>query len=178
MVFPAWSVGYQKYSHCSRCGEFFGTVGGISRNHSGYLFTVSASDTWVSPTFLSSTMVANCLALFFNVPTADLLCIMKSCDWLEVDVLVNVDGILVFGKFSWRIIQGSTNDYFNARPRSVVDRSQSRIHFMMTSSNGNIFRVTGPLCGEFTGNRWIPRTKASDAELWYFIWSAPVPTIE
>ena len=26
---------------------------------------------------------------------------------------------------------------------------------MMTSSNGNIFRVTGPLCGEFTGDRWI-----------------------
>ena len=22
---------------------------------------------------------------------------------------------------------------------------------MMTSSNGNIFRVTGPLCGEFSG---------------------------
>ena len=37
---------------------------------------------------------------------------------------------------------------------------------MMTSSNGNIFRVTGPLWGEFTGNRWIPLTKASDAELW------------
>ena len=36
---------------------------------------------------------------------------------------------------------------------------------MMTSSNGNIFRVTGPLYGEFTGLRWIPRTKASDAEL-------------
>ena len=44
---------------------------------------------------------------------------------------------------------------------------------MMTSSNGNIFRVTGPLCGEFTGHRWIPRTKASDAELWCFLWSAP-----
>ena len=28
----------------------------------------------------------------------------------------------------------------------------------MTSSNGNIFRVTGYLCGEFTGDRWIPRT--------------------
>ena len=39
---------------------------------------------------------------------------------------------------------------------------------MMTSSNGNIFRVTGPLCGEFTGDRWIPLTKASDAELWCF----------
>ena len=37
---------------------------------------------------------------------------------------------------------------------------------MMTSSNGNIFRVTGPLCGELTSDRRIPRTKASDAELW------------
>ena len=36
---------------------------------------------------------------------------------------------------------------------------------MMTSSNGNIFRVTGRLCGEFNGDRWISRTKASDAEL-------------
>ena len=43
---------------------------------------------------------------------------------------------------------------------------------MMTSSNGNIFRVTGHLCGEFTGHRWIPHTKASDAVLWSFIWSA------
>ena len=41
--------------------------------------------------------------------------------------------------------------------------------FMMTSSNGNIFRVTGHLCGEFTGPRWIPHTKASDAELWCFL---------
>ena len=29
---------------------------------------------------------------------------------------------------------------------------------MMTSSNGNIFRVTGHLCGEFTGPGWVPRT--------------------
>ena len=28
---------------------------------------------------------------------------------------------------------------------------------MMTSSKGNIFRVTGHLCGEITGHRWIPR---------------------
>ena len=27
---------------------------------------------------------------------------------------------------------------------------------MMTSSNGSIFRVTGHLCGEFIGPRWIP----------------------
>ena len=49
---------------------------------------------------------------------------------------------------------------------------------MMTSPSGNIFRVTGPLCGEFTGHRWIPFTKASDAELWCFLWSAPEKTVE
>ena len=50
--------------------------------------------------------------------------------------------------------------------------------FMMTSSNGNIFRVNDHLCGEFNAHRWIPRTKASDAELWCFLWSAPEPTVK
>ena len=45
-------------------------------------------------------------------------------------------------------------------------------HPMMTSSNGKKFRVTGYLCGEFTGPRWIPRTKASGAELRCFLSSA------
>ena len=48
-----------------------------------------------------------------------------------------------------------------------------QVETMMTSSNGNIFRVTGHLCGEFTGPRWIPHTKASDAELWCLLWSTP-----
>ena len=34
-------------------------------------------------------------------------------------------------------------------------------------------RVTGHLCGEITVDRWIPLTKASDAELWCFLWPAP-----
>ena len=38
----------------------------------------------------------------------------------------------------------------------------------MTSSNGNISRVTGLLLEESIRHRWIPLTKASDAEFWYF----------
>ena len=45
--------------------------------------------------------------------------------------------------------------------------------FMMMSSNGSIFHVTDLLCGEFTGHQWKPRTGASDAELWCFLWSEP-----
>ena len=47
-------------------------------------------------------------------------------------------------------------------------RFQSQLPNMMTSSHENIFRVTGPLCGGFTGHRWIPHTKASDANIWCF----------
>ena len=43
---------------------------------------------------------------------------------------------------------------------------------MMTLSIGNISRVTGPLWGEST------LTKASDAEIWSFLWSAPEQTDE
>ena len=36
--------------------------------------------------------------------------------------------------------------------------------FRRRSKKSSKFRVTGPLCGEFTGTQWIPRTKASDEE--------------
>ena len=42
----------------------------------------------------------------------------------------------------------------------------------MTSSNGNIFRVTGHLCGEFTGPRWIPQGQWRGAWMfsWIYVW--------
>ena len=49
---------------------------------------------------------------------------------------------------------------------------------MMMSSNGNSFRVTGPLWGKSTGHRWIPLIKASDAEPLCFFLSAPEQTTE
>ena len=39
-------------------------------------------------------------------------------------------------------------------PRDIPGRDYTPT--MMTSSNGNIFRVTGPLCGEFTGPGEFP----------------------
>ena len=50
-------------------------------------------------------------------------------------------------------------------PIRCFNNCQARA-FMMTSSNGNVFRVTGPLRGESTGDRWILFAKASDTELW------------
>ena len=71
---------------------------------------------------------------------------------------------------SWAVFPGPYASYQTPVTRSLLD--------MMTSSNGNIFRVTGHLCGKFTGHRWISHTKASDAELWCLLWSAPEWTVE
>ena len=61
------------------------------------------------------------------------------------------------------LVQGCSNYIANAVELLQPCTSRS----MMASSNGNIFRVTGHLCGEFTGHRGIPRTKASDTEFWW-----------
>ena len=61
---------------------------------------------------------------------------------------------------------------------SIPGVLQSVAIIMMTSSNENIFRVTGPSCGAFIGHRLIPLTKASDAELWCFLWSAAEQTVK
>ena len=48
----------------------------------------------------------------------------------------------------------------------------------MMSSNGNIFRLTGQLRGEFTGDRWIPRTKPVMRSFGGFFLFAPESTVE
>ena len=45
--------------------------------------------------------------------------------------------------------------------------------FMMTSSNGNIFRVTGPLCGNSPVTGEFPAQRPVTGGLWCFLWFAP-----
>ena len=82
---------------------------------------------------------------------------------------------------AWRVYTRWPRNSLRQAPRSITLRIHQRsiaisdkmcYRNMVTLSNWNIFRVTGLLCGEFTGHRWIPRTKASDAELWCFLRSA------
>ena len=43
---------------------------------------------------------------------------------------------------------------------SSGESTSSHAQCMMTSSNGNIFRITGPLCGEFTGPGEFPTQRS------------------
>ena len=47
-------------------------------------------------------------------------------------------------------------EYCQTSILSSVHATHSKSLYMMTSSNGNIFLVTGPLCGEFTGPGKFP----------------------
>ena len=104
-----------------------------------------------------------------------------SVHWLRVRVSIvsrsltriwSVSYIVQDLNHRWRQLCKREGNLHYYGTNTMLGRLCSTWYHMMTSSNGNIFRVTGHLCGEFTGLRWIPRTKASDAELWYFLWSA------
>ena len=73
----------------------------------------------------------------------------------------HVQNIVVIGRvyFTLKCFEFSSNFEFDRNMLSGTG-AWSSVWFasMMTSSNGNIFRVTGHLCGEFTRPRWIPHT--------------------
>ena len=64
--------------------------------------------------------------------------------------------------------------YDSSNVNKVIDKNMVKcpkwIHAHDDVIKWKHFRVTGPLCGEFTGHRWIPLTKTSDAEVWCFLW--------
>ena len=87
------------------------------------------------------------------------------CQWTENDNLVNQ---LAMTQNKHNILQTVYIADSGFAPSQWETALWLYHPFMMTSSNGNIFRVSGHLWGEFTGSRWLPRTKASDAERVFF----------
>ena len=52
------------------------------------------------------------------------------------------------------------------------------LNCMMALSDKNIFRVTDPFWGKYTGRCSIPLTEASDVEHWWYLWSEPEQKVE
>ena len=115
-------------------------------------------------------------------PIANAMDLLQSCTKPSIYrcLLINIENILVgirrsydslFSRVGFPILL-RWNLYIKVGPWLPITNTIHWSNNMMTSSNGNIFRVTDHLCGEFTGPRWILRTKASDVELWCFLWSA------
>ena len=78
---------------------------------------------------------------------------------------------ILFDDFSRLLILGKFDYHVNKPDHVYTQEFLGSLHddFIKWTH----FRITGHLCGEFTGPRWFPHTKASDAEFWCFLWSAP-----
>ena len=101
--------------------------------------------------YVITCLVKCAMKLFVNSKTST---VCRDIDWkigTQWSILLSDINLIIVEFKSWIII--------------TLSKEAFR---MMTPSDGNIFRVTGPLCGKFTGHRWIPPTKVSDAELWCF----------
>ena len=136
------------------------------------LSTAYLSVSEVSPVNLdvyTNTEMTHCQGMFIDLTNIGLW--WRHLCWCS-DGIIKVHNWFIFASTMAKT-NGQTKKVLKTLCRQIGPSVTSwRLRNMMTSSNGNIFRVTGHLCGEFTGDRWIPRTKASDTELWCFLWSA------
>ena len=106
------------------------------------------------------------LILSFGVTFALRVCKSSWCHfWLTyLNISLTFSVNVVAMRDSMKFIRNSTffikkmhlKMFGNCRPLCL-----SLNVFMMTSSNGNNFHVTSPLCGEFTGHRLIDRSRVN-----------------
>ena len=87
-----------------------------------------------------------------------------------IDFLVRFDS-LVFWWVDIRFASEWVPETLGSNPRPT--RGRQLVSSMMTSSNGNFFCVICPLCGEFTGHRWISLTKGQWCGIWCFFGVSP-----
>ena len=123
---------------------------GMNKMNNSLLMTISNAFSWMN------------LGILFQI----LLNFVSRCPIYNKSALVQVMACHVTLN-KWQAITWINDDTVHWHHMGSLSH-----RVMMTSSNGNIFPVTGHLCREFTDPRWIPHTKASDAKLGCFLWSA------
>ena len=93
--------------------------------------------------------------IYFHIPGLSELKICKKnmiylFIYIERDTALNIRGHRMY-----------TPCLLHGRNESMANIIIATLHgYMMPSSNGNILRVTGPFCWEFTGHRWIPSQRS------------------
>ena len=106
---------------------------------------------------------------------------LMKCKHDLMEIWCAFDTLLCRNKSFKRIKIGATL-VTTTRVKSII--STVYFHIIVTSLRWwrhqmETFSALLALCeGGFTGDRWIPLTKASDAELRCFLWSAPEQTVE
>ena len=94
--------------------------------------------------------------------------------WVWFFLITQFKFALLFGHV-WMLVCYKKHNIicYWCRTREVVTLVFRTLHgyeviIITMTSNRSVFRVTGPLCREFVGYRWIPPTKDQQRGLWRF----------
>ena len=102
----------------------------------------------------------------------------SSCWWFVMLQHSHIQVMLMQWEFSYKPTKVFITHCMRPKLKQLTPVPLIQLLGLMTSSNENIFRITGHLCGEFTSHGLIRCTKASDTELWCFLCSAPEQMVE
>ena len=93
--------------------------------------------------------------IYFHIPG---LIVLKICKKNMVDIYIYIERDTALKIRGPRMY---TPCLLHGRNESMANIIIATRHgYMMPPSNGNILRVTGPFCWEFTGHRWIPSPRS------------------
>ena len=152
----AHSIGHMMYWQISVTNMSVSDQGGGERNGSKtcvprlwLITTYALTSHWQSDTVPSRVKTAPTMLIIFDVNVIIYLCdSIREATWTCQSCTYSVD---------FKEINTTSQSLPSTCAICLQPRQSGRHRVnMMTSSNGNIFRVTGHLCGEFTGPRWIP----------------------
>ena len=95
--------------------------------------------------------------------------------WSNLNSVHTTLRVIKYIRVSWVCVLSLSAKFHCSRRRFKLSKL-SIVHIlvcMMTSSNAKHFPRYWQFVQGIHRSQWIPRTRASDAELWCFLWSAP-----
>ena len=115
---------------------------------------LQSSNLWrrshITKIFLGLLQTSKCMQLFTSYKLPTFASYRRLTDFNAMDFVSSIEVFMIQLLF----LSFTENCWYTVF--LFLKIAQIRQKYMMTSSNGNISRLTGPLCGEFIGHRWIP----------------------
>ena len=139
--------------------SFSAGLGDDSCRHADLCSLLAATNWWQKPLVRTSAtrgLISGIYEIIFASPWWE--CVISSTNSRFLSILVQASvwmGLMY--SYSYHITNSSVLPLTCTCFTKTLFSVRSCIS-MMTSSNGDIFRVTGPLCGEFIDHRWIQFT--------------------
>ena len=137
-----------------------------------HLFKISRINAWKNTPFPFISRIRTFLWKYpFFAKMDTRMGVRFGLEWGRVDVGVLTAAVIGCALRSPERTVRDIIAWYRGTHDSVRGMHQTTSYHMMTSWKH--FPRYWSFVVEFTGDRWIPRTKASDAGLWCFLWSGP-----